>query len=1478
MPSALELFSPAGRSWFQAAFEGPTEVQERGWRAVAGGSHTLMTAPTGSGKTLAAFFWCLDRLMQEPPPPPAERCRVLYISPLKALTVDVDRNLRAPLVGLQLEAQRLGLDRPELQTAVRTGDTPSQDRRATERHPPDILITTPESLYLILTSAARRILASVRWVIVDEIHSVAATKRGSHLALSLERLSAITKSEPQRIGLSATQRPLDEVGRFLGGSGRQVEIVDTGRQKTMEITVEVPVEDMADLSRPVQLTPLAAREGSTGGAAAGYPGEMPRRSIWPAIYPRLLELIRQHRSTIIFVNSRRLAERIAARINELAQDEGETEPDLVRAHHGSIAREQRVLIEDMLKAGQLRGLVATSSLELGIDMGAVDLVIQVEAPPSAATGIQRIGRAGHSVGEISKGTILPKHRGDLLEAAAVVERVLAAQIEATVVPKNPLDVLAQHIVAMCALDEWSVGDLGRLVRRAHPFRDLGQKSLEATLDMLSGRYPSDEFAELRPRIVWDRLKGTVRGRAGAQRLAVTNPGTIPDRGLYTVNLVDDGRRVGELDEEMVFESRVGEIFMLGASSWRIAEITTSQVLVTPAPGEPGKIAFWKADAMSRPAELGQAVGRLVRELNGQEPEAAEARLKERSGFDTLAAQNLIAYVRDQVEATGAVPDDRTVVVERFRDEIGDWRVCIMSPLGGRVHAPWALALEWKLRERFGLEAQTFWADDGLALRLPDAETMPAAQDLVFEPEEIEELVSAQLPGSAVFAAHFRENAARALLLPRRRPGQRTPLWQQRQRSAGLLQVAGGHADFPILLETYRECLRDVFDLDALRTLMTGIRSREIRLVSVETDRASPFAASLLFDYVGQFLYEGDAPLAERRAAALTLDRELLAELLGAEELRELLDPAAIAEVELELQGLLSDRFPRDADEAHDLLVRLGDLTPAECDARGLQTEWLQQLDSERRAFRARIGREPRWIAAEDAGRYRDALGVSPPPGLPDAFLASTEAPLESLLRRWARTHVPFFAEEPARRWRVTQSEVEAVLARQVAAGELLAGEFRPGHAGREYCHPEVLRQLRRRSLAALRREAEPVPVEVLARFLPTWHGIGSGAQGSDRLLEVIFQLQGLPLPASVIERDVLRARVAGYSPRLLDELVSMGEVVWAGRGALGPGDGRVALYLRGDAERLIPEPADQPEGELHDRIREHLERRGASFFRDLYAAAGGGDEEAALNALWDLVWAGEVTNDTFAPLRLLGPPARRAHGRRPRLPRLTQPRAAGRWSLVAHGLRAEGLETSHFHTERLHAQAGLLLQRHGVLTREAVVAEGWTGGFAALYPVLRAMEEAGRIRRGYFVAGMGGSQFALPGAVDRLRTARDQTGSVVALAATDPANPYGSVIGWPEVGGGRMARAAGGYVVLENGELRLYLERGGRSLLTAGEVSKTHLEALVGMAGGGGKLEIQRVDGVPVHSSPLAVRLQDAGFGSSPRGMVRWPDRSALSR
>jgi ATP-dependent Lhr-like helicase len=1475
----LAAFSEPTRVWFGEAFARPTAAQVDGWRSISAASHTVIHAPTGSGKTLAAFLWCLDRLFTEPRPA-RSATRVLYVSPLKALAYDVERNLRAPLAGIRRTAERLGQPLAEVRVASRTGDTPAGARRELVRHPPDILVTTPESLYLLLTSQAREVLRGVEHVIVDEVHAIAGTKRGAHLAISLERLAALTGADPQRIGLSATQRPLEAIGAFLGGSGRTVEIVDAGTRKELDLEVIVPVDDMARMGDAIDL------DQAPGGPAAAPDG---RHSIWPSIHPRLLELIRAHRSTLIFVNSRRLAERLAARLNELAEEE------LVRAHHGSVAREQRLQIEEDLKQGRLPALVATSSLELGIDMGAIDLVVQIEAPPSVAAGLQRIGRAGHQVGEPSTGKIFPKYRGDLVEAAVVVERMRAGAIEETRIPRNPLDVLAQQLVAICAHDTWTVADLHALVTRADNFRDLSREQLEGVLDMLSGRYPSDEFSDLKPRIVWDRQTDQVTSRNDARVVAITSGGTIPDRGLYGVFLPDadgrGGRRVGELDEEMVYESRVGETFVLGASTWRIEEIRPDRVVVTPAPGEPGKMPFWHGDALGRPVELGRAIGAFLRELEPLETDAAVARLRDAHALDELAASNVVRYLADQRAATGVLPTDRVLVIERFRDELGDWRVAVLTPFGGRVHAPWAMAIETRLRERYSVDTQTMWTDDGIAVRLPEGvegEGVSAVEiALLFEPDEIEEVLTSALGGSALFAARFRENAARALLLPRRRPGQRTPLWMQRQRSADLLAVASAYGSFPIILETYREVLRDVFDVPALEEVLGGIRSRTIRTVSVETRSASPFASSLLFDYVGNFMYEGDAPLAERRAQALALDRELLADLLGAEELRELIDPAAVADLELELQALTGRRRAGTVDGVADLLRRLGDLRTDEVAARVNPdldaAAALAELESARRAARMRIGSEERWIAIEDVARYRDALGAEPPAGVAETWLAPTERPLHGLLIRWARTHTPFTADAPAARWALSAATVTDALRRLAAEGTLLEGAFRPGAVGHEFTDPDVLRTLRRRSLSRLRREVEPVEPDVLARFLPAWHGIGSSAGGPGRLIEVVAQLEGVPIAASILERDVLPARVQGYTPRLLDELGAAGEVVWVGRGAIGREDGRIALYRRDRVDLLASlEPgADRPDSATHDAIRTHLQRRGASFFAQVRAAAPAGSEDELLEALWDLVWAGEVTNDTFAPLRALSLPRSRSKARpRPgRLVSLGPPRAAGRWSLVAD-LVGEARTA----TERSHALASAMLDRHGVVTREAVASEGVTGGYASVYPVLRAMEEAGRVRRGYFVAGLGAAQFALPGAVDRLRASRDPddgTVRAVALAAADPAQPYGAALPWPRGPGDErlpLQRAAGAYVVLVDGRAILYLERGGRSLLTLPDAVDDERAAiavgeLVRLVADGPmrELRLERVDRLPPAESGLADALGAAGFRPTYRGWILRP-------
>jgi ATP-dependent helicase Lhr and Lhr-like helicase len=1476
----------------------------------------LLSAPTGSGKTLAAFLWALDRLScGEWPGASGEQpgggsgkqpngarggTRVVYVSPLKALSYDIERNLRAPLRGIGAEVS----------VGIRTGDTSQRERAAMARKPPDILITTPESLYLILSSQARKMLSTARCVIVDEIHAVASVKRGAHLALTLERLERAAGAEVQRIGLSATQNPLAEVGRFLVGPRREATLVDTELRKPLDLRIHVPVESMAEPG-------VAPPGGSSGGASSdnassgdGYRldplvggGESTVNSIWPAIYPELLGLVREHHSTIVFVNNRRSAERVALRLNELA------ELLVARAHHGSLSREERSAVEEQLKAGQLPCLVATSSLELGIDMGAVDLVLQIESPKSVARGLQRIGRAGHGVDDVSKGRIFPKFRGDLLECAVVCRRMREGAIESTVVPRNALDVLAQQIVAIAAVaeeDGVGVEELYELVTSAYSYSELPRSLFESVLDMLDGRYPSHEFGELRARIVWDRLAGRITARRGARQLAVANAGTIPDRGLYAVTL-PDGRRVGELDEEMVYEARPGQVFLLGASSWRIEEIQRDRVIVTPAPGVPGAVPFWKGEGVGRPKELGAAIGAFARWAVSQD----EQTLARDYDLDERAARNLLDYLREQQAATQVLPSDRTIVLERFRDEIGDWRLCLLSPYGGRVHAAWSLAISAKIRELFGIDGEAIFSDDGVIVRLPDADLdspawsapdsggdgtsasqaesgwragVPSDAELVaLDPEEVQELIVSELGGSALFGARFRENAGRALLIPRAYPGRRTPLWQQRLKAQALLEVARRHRDFPIVLETYRECLRDVLDVPGLVELLRALQTRELSLVEVQTPTASPFASSLLFDYVATYMYEGDTPNAERRAAALSLDRELLRELLGMEDLRELIDPTALGEVEEDLAHRSPHTRADTPDALHDLLRRVGDLRAEELTERvapGLELDAaLEQLQRERRVVRIRICREERLIAADDAGLYRDALGAAPPGGLPSAFLADVPDALRELLARYARTHGPFTGEELHERYGV---DVAAPLRELERAGTLVRGELRPGGTGREWCDAEVLRRLRRASIAALRKEIEPLDARSLARFLPSWQGIDrrrASPAGVECLREVLVPLQGLALPAQAWERDVLPRRTGPYSPSWLDMLCASGEVVWVGAGSLGRDSGRVALYFREDAPLLGPPPSGRtcpPEGEEHELLRTRL-HAGPCFFTDLLAEVEV-PASALAQALWDLVWAGEVTNDAWAPLRARRPalvktPLAVGVGSRSTLRGGRGSAAAplaGRWSLT-RSLFGSEVDPR----RRRRAQAELLLQRYGLLTREQVTAEGVPGGFSAVYGALVELETIGACRRGYFVEGLGGAQFALPGAVERLRA--DEQHESLVLSAIDPAQPYGATLPWPRRGehpGRGPARVEGSYVVLVDSDPILYLERGGRSLLTLAPAEEAPLiRALRALAdatraGQLGRVALERLDGEPAIGSALQRLFEEVGFQAGPRRLT----------
>ncbi|MCS5714896.1 ATP-dependent helicase [Herbiconiux sp. CPCC 205716] len=1652
MSDVLDQFSPATREWFRGAFSGPTAAQVGAWTAVSSGAHALVVAPTGSGKTLASFLWAIDRLATTVRDDTPRKTSVLYVSPLKALAVDVERNLRSPLVGITQTAKRLGAKPPVITVGVRSGDTPAADRRGLAKNPPDILITTPESLFLMLTSSARESLAEVTTVIIDEVHAVAATKRGAHLAVSLDRLDTLLPQPAQRIGLSATVRPREEVARFLAG-GRPVTIVAPPSTKKFDLRVIVPVEDMS------QIPPAENRSVLEGSAAAASAPE--QGSIWPHVEEDIVDRILEHRSSIVFANSRRLAERLTARLNEIYSERlataqelergvdamleegvarllreagavvtmppeegaasasappaqlmgqaGQTEGAelvLARAHHGSVSKEQRAIIEDDLKSGRLRCVVATSSLELGIDMGAVDLVVQVEAPPSVASGLQRVGRAGHQVGEVSKGLLYPKHRADLIHSAVVSLRMSEGLIETLSVPANPLDILAQQTVAACALEPIDVEEWFDVMRRSASFTNLPRSAYEATLDLLSGLYPSDEFAELRPRLVWDRDAGTLTGRPGAQRLAVTSGGTIPDRGLFGVFMVGGeptdadpstgtarsapGRRVGELDEEMVYESRVGDVFALGATSWRIHEITHDRVLVTPAFGQPGRLPFWRGEGIGRPAELGRAIGEFTRSVAAADEQGARE-LAERAGLDEWAAANLVAFITEQREATGHVPSDRTMVVERFRDELGDWRVVLHSPYGMQVHSPWALAINARIRERFGIDANAVASDDGIVVRLPDTESEPPSAELfLFDPVELEQLVTEEVGGSALFASRFRENAARALLLPRQNPGKRSPLWQQRQRSAQLLEVARKYPSFPIILETVRECLQDVYDLPSLLALARDLDSRRIRVVEVESGEASPFARSLLFGYVASFVYEGDSPLAERRAAALALDPSLLSELLGRAELRELLDPSVIDDTERELQRLAPDRRARDLEGVADLLRMLGPLTTAEVTARSQEfdvTAALTELVAAKRALPVTFAGRSQWASIEDAGRLRDALGVPIPFGVPDAFIAPVEHPVIDLVSRYARTHGPFLAHEVAARFGLGVAVVTDALRRLSADRRVVEGEFRPtgsgpvvvadagaggsgsggegsvgaggsgaglggvgagdaaadaggslavldgdppavlpalGQAGgTEWCDAEVLRRLRSRSLAALRHEVEPVGTQTLARFLPSWQHVGGSLRGVDGVLTVIEQLAGVPVPASAWENLVLPARVRDYSPAMLDELTASGEVVWSGRGSLPGSDGWVAFHTLDTLPLSATPPEPFDETPVHAAVLAALSRGGAYFFRSLADEVGAAilrgasapddasaadtaesaprpassalvvppTDQAVVDAIWDLVWAGLVTNDTVAPLRTLTGSGKAAHAtKRPAArsrmyrgrgiarasmqTRVGPPTAGGRWSLLPEPVGDATL--------RAHGTAEMLLDRYGLVTRGSVMNERVPGGFALVYRVLSQFEESGRCRRGYFVETLGAAQFATGGTIDRLRgfapdavgrdSGRDRPPEAMTLAATDPANPFGAALPWPTVEGHKPGRKAGALVVLVDGELTLYLERGGKTALAFSDSEEVLAVATRSLAqavttGRVDKLAVERVNGDFVLGTTVGGALEAAGFTGTPRGL-----------
>lgn len=1518
---ALSVFHRCTQDWFQQAFSAPTRVQCEAWPAIAAGHSTLLLAPTGSGKTLAAFLSAIDRLFFQAakvasPELPADAVRpgvrVLYISPLKALGVDVDRNLRGPIAGLRAFAERQQISHQVPRVAVRSGDTSSRERTLITKEPPDILITTPESLYLMLTSQADSILATVDTVIVDEIHALASTKRGVHLFSTLERLERLRrKSTPsdapaprplQRIGLSATQRPLSEIARLLGGGEapadaaaavvpRPVQIIDASEKRRFAVTIETPAEDVQAAEFPEEDFPI--------GNAASAPA-VP--SVWPSIHPRLVELIRENRATMIFCNSRRLAERLASAINELACEE------LALAHHGSIAKDIRADIEDRLKRGTLPAMVATSSMELGIDMGAVDLVIQIEAPPSIASGTQRIGRAGHQVGAVSTGIIFPKYRGDLVACTAATAAMHAGWVEETRFPRNPLDVVAQQIVALVSRESVHVDEVFATLRSAAPFFELPYAAFVGVLDLLSGRYPSDEFSELRPRVNWDRITGEVSPRRGAQRLAILNGGTIPDRGLYGVFLAAQdgaaGSRVGELDEEMVFECRPGDVFLLGASSWRVLEITRDRVLVVPAPGEPGRMPFWRGDSFGRPFEFGAAIGRLSRELLALPREKALAVLTDQHCLQASAADSLLSYLDDQVAATGELPSDQTLVVESFLDEVGDWRVVVLSPFGSRVHAPWAMLIAARLRQETQAEVDVMWTDDGMVFRVPETHEVPELSLFFPDADEVEDLLVREIGTTAMFAARFRENAARSLLLPRRTPSKRTPLWLQRRKAADLLKVAARFPGFPVLMETFRECLRDVFDLEGLLRLLRSVANRSIKVRSVLSEHPSPFAGAVLFNYVGNFIYNGDAPLAERRAQTLALDHAQLRELLGSIDFRELLDPQIVADVAKELQRLNSWKLSS-ADDVHGLLLHLGSLSESEIIARcgshsaevtadsaaqsAAETgNWIQQLLSSRRVFALQVAGEQRLAAAEDAGRLRDALGVMPPSGLADSFLEPVQTALVDLVSQYARTHGPFTVQQVADRLGLGVAAVLSALSTLQTEERVLSGEFLPGGQGQEWCDANVLKLLKRRSLAALRKEVEPVEPVALARFLPDWHGITRPRFGLDAVLDAVEQLQGAPLPASTLENQILPNRIRGFRTADLDELCVQGEIIWRGFDSTGDTDGRIGLFLT-DHYRKLAAPVQPLADAMAIQIRDVLQQRGGLLFDQLVAELRQFPNDV-LQMLWDMVWNGEVTNDTLTPLRTRRAAlSRQKSDRRQRQAtrgfrsrRQNQlPGSEGRWALLPD-LNSDGFTV----TERQTAIALQMIERHGVLTKEMLAREEVAGGFAGLYPVLKAMEEAGRVRRGYFVAGLGAAQFAAPGAEDRLRSFREQSdpaAAAIVLAATDPANPWGNALPWPATPDtGRPQRVAQARVFVLDGQLIGYLNRTKQhltSFLPDAAVARQRCalalaELLASIANPGNSLLLKKFDGRPAPPPDLAAALIAAGFANTSQGYLHKGQRS----
>jgi len=1416
----LHLFHPAVSRWFAESFSSPTPAQEQGWPRIAAGENTLILAPTGSGKTLAAFLYAISELLSHPARP-TKGVHTLYISPLKALANDVEKNLQAPLLGAAACAQSLDLNLRDVSVGLRTGDTPPAERRRMLRVPPELLITTPESLHLLLTSPrAREMLRTVAYVIVDEIHSLAPTKRGTFLALLLERLEEITADSPVRIGLSATQRPLELVACYLGGCDdagdpRPVSIVDAGMRKDIDIEVVVPVEDMTDLPKPDGIGP----------------------TIWSSIFRRLLDEIEEHESTLVFANNRRLVERVAAELNRLAGH------DLVRAHHGSVSREQRLEIEGLLKAGRLPALAATSSLELGIDVGAIDLVCQIESPISVASALQRVGRAGHLVRQTSKGRLLPKTRDDLLRMAAIARCMQRGEISSVHVPEKALDVLAQQIVAMASLEPWSTENLFRCVRRAYPYRDLPHEAFTSVLELVSGRYRAPDVSALRPRVAWDRRRDLIEGLPGSRQAVVLNGGTIPDTGQYAMVLDDGKTKLGELDEEFVFERRLGQIILLGTTRWRILDIGADRVIVAPSDDSEAVMPFWKGEGLGHDAEHGRLLGAFLRECEQRlDSPQLEGWLRKECALDQSAARNLAAYVREQAARGGGIPNDRRILLDAFRNEAGDKRLAILSPFGRAFHLGLLLAIQGTLRE-FGQKApQAVFSNVGILLRvgtLSVDEILNVLRSL--SADNIEERIVAELEHTPFFAFRFRRNAGRALLLPRFRPGKRTPLWLQRLRAHDLLSHAKEHPAFPIITETYREILEDLLPMLALKSFLGDVEAQEATYAVRRDAVPSPFAASLLLDFVNEHLYADDAPAPASRS--VRFDRQGMVNLLRERAGRIEISAEALKTIEERLQGIAPFDRARDGVELVDLLRRIGDTDRGQLAARCEPTalEALDGLIADGRVAGVTVqgsDRIDRLVCAEDEARYvRWDVGDR-----------------EWVVRRFIDTHGGVTKESVEERYPGCAHILDGLL----EANEI--SSFITGSGETAYADPDILAGARRLTLSKKRKQYRPVAAEAFSAAVLRRQSVSAPGSDECSLQQVLEQLSGwvMPLPVWL---DALAARVEGFRFEQLEELIRRGEMTWRA-----DPERRAVAFASLDDTWTLPRPDEEKVDGLAKRILSRLDERGPAFAQQIAHDVDAKPSDVVL-ALWDLIWKGRVTNDSLSPI-LAGRPDPSRHD-----PRRRAPWGGGRWS-ANRPSDPEGFKPDGDH----HIADGLrlLFDRYGILCREMVGREPIDIDWRYGYPVLSRMEWRGEADRGLFVSGLSGLQFASPGAADALHAPVDE-GAIVMIPTADPANVWGDVVPLLDDGGERIAirRNPGTYLILRGGTPIVLVEGRGSRLtplrdLDRGELTRglSLLRRLVAGHLRQRSIRVQTWAGHPVTESPIAADLESAGFMREDRSMV----------